>query len=388
MINGFISLNKPATWTSHDCVARVRRLLNTKKVGHGGTLDPLATGVLPLAVGRATRLIQYLPARKSYRAVIRFGVTTTTDDLEGDIVTQDAATDLSVSAIEAALPQFLGTLQQIPPMYSAIQIDGKRLYDLARKGKTVDVPVREVTVHQLRVQHWQSGEQPELTLDIDCGPGTYIRSLARDLGEAVGTGATLAQLTRTHSSGFDLESSITLEALEEAIQEETFVPLAVDGAIAHLEAITLSPPLARRWRMGQKLAIPALDTSAPSTSAPSTLEKSTSDTGLSGSGLQFARTRPHSRLNTIGPPIRVLEAKTSTFLGIGEIRWVPPVTAVNSNLTHDTNSPRNNPSPKNNPQKRPQKMSAQKDNSAIELSTELSTLSPILAAKRVYLAID
>ena len=129
MIHGFINLYKPLSWTSHDCVARVRRVLNTKKVGHGGTLDPLATGVLPLAVGRATRLLQYLPEGKAYRATVRFGVTTSTDDLEGDIVQQKPAAHLTQLAIETVLPKFIGTLNQVPPMYSAIQVEGKRLYD-------------------------------------------------------------------------------------------------------------------------------------------------------------------------------------------------------------------------------------------------------------------
>ena len=219
-MDGFINLYKPATWTSHDCVARVRRLLNTRKVGHGGTLDPLATGVLPLAIGRATRLLQYLPASKSYRAVIRLGMTTTTDDLEGEVLTQRSAAHLRLSDVEAVLPQFVGTLSQTPPMYSAIQVQGKRLYDLARQGKTVDVPTRQIVVHQLTPIEWCSDQseqrpeqQPELTLEVDCGPGTYIRSLARDLGEALGTGATLAELTRTHSSGFSLADSLTLEVL-------------------------------------------------------------------------------------------------------------------------------------------------------------------------------
>lgn len=345
MTSGFINLNKPLTWTSHDCVARIRRLLQTKKVGHGGTLDPLATGVLPIAVGRATRLIQYLPGRKAYQAVIRFGVTTTTDDLEGDILTTHATTDLSLSAIEKQLSQFVGNISQIPPMYSAIQVEGKRLYDLARKGKMVDVPARQVTIHQLKIQGWNnraandapslsteqySDQYPELTLDIDCGPGTYIRSLARDLGAAVGTGATLAGLTRTHSNGFDLADSLTLEALEKEVAEGRFTPCPAGKTVAHLEAIALTPSLARRWCMGQKIAF--------------------TDEGLSGEGTRFARTL--ESVNTadfISPPLRVMDHHTNNFLGIGEVRWVPP-------LAHEAST-----------------------------STDLS---PILAAKRVFAAID
>ncbi|MBD0336189.1 MAG: tRNA pseudouridine(55) synthase TruB, partial [Cyanobacteria bacterium Co-bin13] len=141
-MQGFLNLNKPAGLTSHDCVARVRRLLQTKKVGHGGTLDPAAQGVLPIAVGRATRLLPYLASGKAYQAVIRFGLITATDDLEGDILHQQPAPDLSLAQIQAVLPQFLGQIEQVPPRYSAIQVDGQRLYDLARKGQAVEAPLR------------------------------------------------------------------------------------------------------------------------------------------------------------------------------------------------------------------------------------------------------
>ncbi|MEL6816201.1 MAG: tRNA pseudouridine(55) synthase TruB [Cyanobacteria bacterium J06598_3] len=355
MTSGFINLNKPLTWTSHDCVARVRRLLQTKKVGHGGTLDPLATGVLPIAVGRATRLIQYLPGRKSYQAVIRFGVTTTTDDLEGDILTTHPTSHLSLSAIKKQLEQFVGDISQVPPMYSAIQVDGQRLYDLARKGKTADVPVRQVTIHRLRIQGWTEqpchdgqdsaadsfpDQYPELTLEIDCGPGTYIRSLARDLGAAAGTGATLAGLTRTHSNGFDLAESLTLEALEIAVTEGRFVPCPAGETVAHLEAIALTPALSRRWCMGQKIAF--------------------TDEGLSGEGTRFAHdVTSVDAKSLIGPPLRVINHHTGDFLGIGEVRWVPPVGTVLATTP------------------------------IAEKSTATAVdLNPILAAKRVFAAVD
>lgn len=323
MIDGFINLNKPISWTSHDCVARLRGLLKTKKIGHGGTLDPLATGVLPIAVGRATRLIQYLPERKAYRAVVRFGLTTTTDDLEGEILTEQSALHLQQSDIEAHLPNFLGTLSQVPPMYSAIQVNGKRLYDLARQGKTLEVPTRSVSVNQIVVRGWQAGLQPAVTLDIDCGPGTYIRSLARDLGVAVGTGATLIQLTRSHSSGFDLSESITLETIEqvmsakaisEVISEATSKAKTIEAlqaalsatsagaAVQHLPDLALPPALALRWQMGQKLATADMDSSVISSAILSAI--------------------------ALDSPLRVMDAATGNFLGIGEIRAVPPVGAI------------------------------------------------------------
>ena len=288
-LNGFINLHKPKGWSSHDCVARVRRLLNTKKVGHGGTLDPLASGVLPIAVGRATRLIQYLPSRKAYWAIIRFGTTTTTDDLEGAVLTQQSAAHLQLSDIEALLPQFTGLLLQTPPVFSAVQVGGQRLYDLARKGQTVEVPTREVTVEQLKILDWQGGlESPELTLAVECGPGTYIRSIARDMGAAVGTGATLAGLVRSHSSGFELSTSLTIEALERAIAQGTFQLTAASKAVQHLPAVTLAPDLAERWCMGQKLSLMAVGLEMP----PS--------------------------LSADSGPLRVL--CEGAFLGIGEIR--------------------------------------------------------------------
>lgn len=262
--DGFLNLNKLSQVTSHDCVAAVRRLLGTRKVGHGGTLDPLAEGVLPLAVGRATRLLPYLAADKAYRAVIRFGLTTTTDDLEGEVVSHCLATDLTLEAVQAALPEFLGTLAQIPPAFSAIQVEGKRLYDLARRGQVVTPPPRTVVIHGLTVQGWQGGDHPELTVDVDCGPGTYIRALARDLGQQVGTGATLAHLTRTRSNGFTLDTSLTLDQVKQRVETEGFQLQAPEAALAHLPALALDPDLARRWQQGQKFAPPiALDPDQP-----------------------------------------------------------------------------------------------------------------------------
>ncbi|MGF1523540.1 MAG: tRNA pseudouridine(55) synthase TruB [Leptolyngbyaceae cyanobacterium] len=252
-MDGFLNFYKPAGWTSHDCVAKVRRLLGQKKVGHGGTLDPAAWGVLPIALGRATRLLQFLPGDKAYRAVIRLGLTTTTDDLEGDAVTSQGATALTEAAAIAALPQFIGTIDQIPPRYSAVQVQGKRLYDLARKGQDVDIPIRTVTVYSITPVQWKAGEFPELTVDIMCGSGTYIRSIARDLGAVLQVGGTLAALERTHSSGFSLASSLTLEALEAPVAAGTYRAIAPEIALRHLPTLSLTAEDARRWQQGQKI---------------------------------------------------------------------------------------------------------------------------------------
>jgi tRNA pseudouridine55 synthase len=249
-MDGFLNLNKPAGWTSHDCVAKVRKLLKTKRVGHAGTLDPAAIGVLPIAVGRATRLLQYLRSDKAYRATIRFGITTATDDLEGEILTQQAVPDLTLEAIQEKLPTFLGVIQQIPPNYSAIQVDGKRLYDLARAGETIEAKPRTVEIYSLEVLDWRSGDFPELECAIACGSGTYIRSIARDLGAALNTGATLAHLIRTQSSGFVLSDTYLLENIDPEIEL-----IAPDQALQHLQKLELADAIARKWCQGQKIEI-------------------------------------------------------------------------------------------------------------------------------------
>lgn len=250
---GFLNLNKPSGFTSHDCVAKVRKLLRQKRVGHGGTLDPVATGVLPIAVGKATRLLQFLPSDKAYLATVRFGVRTATDDLDGDLLVEQPASDLDRETIRAALTQFQGKITQIPPAYSAIQVEGKRLYELARAGEAVNVPSREVEVYDIAVKDWRSGDYPEIDLEIACGAGTYIRAIARDLGDMVGTGATLANLIRTQSSGFALNESIALEELSDRLERETFQLLPPDTALAHLTSVTLSDEYAKRWCQGQRL---------------------------------------------------------------------------------------------------------------------------------------
>ena len=250
---GFINLHKPKGWTSHDCVAKVRRLLNTRKVGHGGTLDPLATGVLPIAVGKATRLLSYLPSRKIYRAKVRLGMQTSTDYLEGEVLQTQLADHLTLSDIEPYLAQFVGKITQIPPQYSAIQRDGKRLYELARQGKVVEVPSRQVEILSLAVLNWLPGEFPELDLVITCGEGTYIRAIARDLGHLLGVGGTLAALERQESGGMNLEQSVTLEQL--AAHPTDLIP--PEKALEHLPKITLDSLTAQRWCQGQKILLPS-----------------------------------------------------------------------------------------------------------------------------------
>lgn len=258
-MDGFINLQKLPDWTSHDCVAKVRRILQTKKVGHGGTLDPAAVGVLPIAIGKATRLLQYLPEGKAYRAVIRFGVETTTDDLAGDIIYSEPATDVTRDRIQAVIPEFIGEIVQTPPMYSAIQVNGKRLYQLARAGETIDVPTRQVTIHNIEILNWTPGDFPEVELQIACGGGTYIRSIARDLGAKLGTRGVLAFLERNASCGFQLADSITLEELDRQQQAGAFVPISPDRGLPHLLTATLmNGELIKFWSQGKRLPVEQL----------------------------------------------------------------------------------------------------------------------------------
>ncbi|MEP7290464.1 MAG: tRNA pseudouridine(55) synthase TruB [Chloroflexota bacterium] len=208
---GFLNVNKPLGITSHDVVAKVRRASGIKKVGHAGTLDPLATGVLILCVGTATRLSEYvMHGTKRYRARVRLGITTSTYDAEGEILQQRDASQIKREAVEQALIPYRGDIQQVPPMFSAIKQGGKKLYELARAGETVGREPRSVRIDSLTIIDWQP---PEFTLDITCSAGTYIRSLAYDLGETLGVGAHLAGLVRTASGVFTLENATPLDTL-------------------------------------------------------------------------------------------------------------------------------------------------------------------------------
>lgn len=244
---GFLNLNKPAGYTSHDCINELRKRLRLKRIGHGGTLDPMATGVLPIALGSATRLLPYLCNRKVYIGTVRFGITTTTDDITGNICQEQSASHLTREAIEEQLPQFIGEIEQLPPAYSAIQVDGQRLYARARAGEVVSVPPRTVEVYEIEVLHWQTGHPPELTLRIVCGSGTYIRAIARDLGAALGVGGTLAALQRIESGGLRIEESHSLER----ISPEHLPLRSPQEVLAHLPWLELKESQLSDWYHGR-----------------------------------------------------------------------------------------------------------------------------------------
>jgi tRNA pseudouridine55 synthase len=212
-LDGFVNLRKPSGPTSHDLVARVRRLLGTRRVGHAGTLDPLAEGVLPIALGRATRLIDRLSsADKEYEAWAVLGLRTTTDDAEGQLLAQADVPDFSTEELQTALDTFVGQIEQVPPAYSAIKVAGRRSYDLARSGASVALASRAVTIESIELRSW---ERPVLRFRVCCSKGTYIRSLARDLGERLGVGASLRRLIRLRVGPFDLGQAVDLEEVAE-----------------------------------------------------------------------------------------------------------------------------------------------------------------------------
>lgn len=216
--DGILVVAKSPGPTSHDVVALVRRLAATKRVGHGGTLDPFAAGVLPVFLGRATRIVEFhMGDRKTYRATVCFGAFSTTDDLEGERTSVDGPAPTE-DAVRGALPGLTGTIRQRPPAYSAIKLDGRRAYAIARAGGSVELAEREVTIHRLELLAWDAAEpeRPVAILDVECSAGTYIRSLARDLGRDLGCGAYLGALTRTASGPFLLEDAHSLDSIREA----------------------------------------------------------------------------------------------------------------------------------------------------------------------------
>lgn len=265
--NGVLNIDKPSGPTSHDIVDQVRRVTGVRRVGHAGTLDPLASGVLLVCVGQATRVAEYLMSmRKAYRARVRLGVETDTYDAEGAVVAQSAVC-VARDEVESALAQFRGRIRQVPPAYSAIKRRGTPLHRLARRGIEVSAAAREVEVYELALTVW---EPPELVLEVACSPGTYIRSLAHDLGRTLGCGASLTALTRLACGKFRIENAVTVEACAEAIAErrERDVLIPIDLALSELPALHVDAEAARRLCHGQPVTGPCPPAQAGSGQEP------------------------------------------------------------------------------------------------------------------------
>ncbi len=260
-MSGIVVVDKPADWTSHDVVGRIRRLAATRKVGHAGTLDPMATGVLVVGVGRATRLLGHLSgATKAYDATIRLGRSTTTDDAEGEPLESTDATGLDRATVETAAAAFVGDIEQVPSTVSAIKVDGRRAYARARAGESVTLPSRPVRIDDLTVHEVR--EQPpyvDVDVSVTCSAGTYVRAIARDLGAALDVGGHLTALRRTRSGGFTLADAATLDALERHWQ---LLSLS-EAARRSFPIYQLTPDQAASVRHGRALAEVRLPAAGP-----------------------------------------------------------------------------------------------------------------------------
>ena len=251
MPNGILIIDKPQDWTSQDVCAKLRGVFHEKRIGHAGTLDPMATGVLPVFVGRATRAVEFASeGEKEYLAGLRLGTVTDTQDVTGTVL-ETRPVSVGRADLEAALEHFRGDIQQVPPMYSAIKIRGKKLYELARKGKEVERPPRPITIFSLTVEE-QTGET-DFLLRVRCSKGTYVRTLCHDIGQKLGCGGTMFSLRRTMAAGFSLDQARTLEEVLDCLEPEALL-MPVDAYFAGYPALALPPHLEKRVRNG--MAVP------------------------------------------------------------------------------------------------------------------------------------
>ncbi|NGZ75458.1 tRNA pseudouridine(55) synthase TruB [Saccharibacillus alkalitolerans] len=263
--DGVLPVRKPAGMTSHDVVAKCRRLLKMKRIGHTGTLDPSVTGVLPLCLGRATRMVEYLQEMpKEYRAVLKLGIATDTEDLTGTVIEEMTKAEVTEAQVREALKDFIGPIMQTPPMYSAVKVDGKRLYELAREGKTVERKAREVVIHELELTEFQDGDQPEVSLRVLCSKGTYIRTLCVDLGARLGVPSAMAKLERTLSAGIGLDRCLTFDEIAERAEAGTLEEALIraDKAALHMPEHFVDESRLENALRGQKLSAWAVSPSA------------------------------------------------------------------------------------------------------------------------------
>jgi len=250
-MNGIVIIDKPQGWTSQDVTARLRRVFNTRRIGHGGTLDPMATGVLPVFVGRATRGVEFFEhAEKTYETVLRLGLTTDTEDVSGTVLTESPVT-VTEADILAVLPRFRGEILQVPPMYSALKINGQKLVDLARKGKEVERQPRPITIHELT---YLGFDGVDIRLRVRCSKGTYIRTLCKDIGEALGCGGCMASLRRVSAGEYTIDEAVPLLQLLEMENPEQ-VLRGVDTMFRNYDAVTLTANQEKRCRCGNSFSL-------------------------------------------------------------------------------------------------------------------------------------
>ncbi|WP_338209386.1 tRNA pseudouridine(55) synthase TruB [Lactiplantibacillus paraxiangfangensis] len=274
MPNGILPLYKPRGLTSFDCVAKIRKLYQTRKVGHSGTLDPNVDGVLPICIGNATKAVQFLVASgKQYQGSITLGFATTTEDLDGDEIDRKAiTTPFTTEQIDAVLQQMTGELTQIPPMFSAVKVNGRRLYDYARHGETVERPVRHITItsfEQRKPATYDTEQQTQtIYFTVACSKGTYVRTLAVDAGKALGVPAVMSDLTRLKSGGFTLDETVTFEQIAERVAEGTEDELLspIDKALSQYPRITIEDELWSKVKNGVWLTAQDLQITAPDAS--------------------------------------------------------------------------------------------------------------------------
>ena len=260
-MNGIILIDKPRDWTSHDVVGKLRRLLREKRIGHSGTLDPMATGLLVVFVGRATRAVEFAESdEKQYVAGLRLGVETDTQDITGTVLSEKEQ-HVTEEELRAVLPRFMGEIDQIPPMYSALKVNGQKLYDIARKGGEVERKPRRITIHNLEIGDNSHLEEGDFCLDVTCSKGTYIRTLCRDIGEALGCGGTMSSLRRVRAGGFHLSQAVTLEHVAEMTEqgraEELLMP--VDSLFSAFAPMTLTEKQTKRTMVGGQFSVAEAD---------------------------------------------------------------------------------------------------------------------------------
>ena len=254
-MNGIVIIDKPQEWTSQDVTARLRRVFQTRRIGHGGTLDPMATGVLPVFVGRATRGVEFFEhAEKTYETVLRLGLTTDTEDITGTVLTRQEAS-VTTAQVEKALTQFRGDILQVPPMYSALKVNGQKLYDLARKGKEVERQPRPITIHELTFLEMEGSD---VRLRVRCSKGTYIRTLCKDIGEALGCGGCMAALRRVSAGEYTIEEAVPLQELLETQEPEKYLR-AVDTMFRNYPAVKLTANQEKRCRNGNTFSVKLAD---------------------------------------------------------------------------------------------------------------------------------